>query len=248
MGAVQREKIRLGNGGPERLGDEGRLACSPLEEAFRRWQDELLGMLYILLGSLREAQEAFAETFLYCWAHRDLLSSLQDRKLWIFRAALETARQRRATAWRRRWRLWNLDSADRENQAANPSNLPPPEENCSPQVAFWRRVLMELPPEELEVFLLRQNAQMSYEQIADLLQSPLGVVKIQMRRAVAKLREAAGAQSLAFADQPPTDGSLPLAPAKTEALQVRILPGPSGSPAEAEDQPKPQTIPILPRE
>ena len=245
MGTTQPDRIFPPGGRQTCLPQDRRSVGSPLEEAFCRWQDELLGTLYILLGSLREAQEAFQETFWHCWRRREQMSSLQDRKPWIFRAALEIARQRRATAWRRRWRLWNLETP--EEELAEAAAGPTPEEHPNDPLAFWRRTLMELPPEEQEVFLLRQNAQMTYEQIADLLSAPLGVVKAQMRRAVAKLLQAASAgyaagQAEQNACPAQTDSGHP----DQEPVVVRIVAEPPGTPAQSEPDLKPETTPILP--
>jgi RNA polymerase sigma-70 factor (ECF subfamily) len=52
-----------------------------------------------------------------------------------------------------------------------------------------RDALKELRPEEQEVFLLRQNGELTYEQIADMLDVPTGTVKTRMRLALARLRE-----------------------------------------------------------
>ena len=49
--------------------------------------------------------------------------------------------------------------------------------------------LAELRPEEKEVFLLRQNANLTYEEIALICRSPVGTVKTQMRSALQKLRD-----------------------------------------------------------
>jgi RNA polymerase sigma-70 factor (ECF subfamily) len=51
-----------------------------------------------------------------------------------------------------------------------------------------RAALMQLRPEEKEVFLLRQNGELTYEQIAELRDRPVGTVKTQMRSALQKLR------------------------------------------------------------
>lgn len=169
--------------------------CPPLEEAFARWQDELLGTLYILLGSAQEAQEAFREAFLRCWRRREELAGLEDSKGWIFRAVLQTARQRRAAAWRRRWRLWDFEESSlAEGSPAERS--PGAEGSGSEEMEVCRRALMELAPEEQEVFLLRQNAQMSYEQIASVLGTPVGAVKTQMRRALAQLVQSIPARNI----------------------------------------------------
>jgi RNA polymerase sigma-70 factor (ECF subfamily) len=52
-----------------------------------------------------------------------------------------------------------------------------------------RQALMSLRPEEKEVFLMRQNGEMTYEQIAEVSNRPVGTVKTQMRAALQKLRK-----------------------------------------------------------
>ena len=49
--------------------------------------------------------------------------------------------------------------------------------------------LLALRPEEKEVWLLRMNGSMTYEEIAEWRRSPVGTVKTQMRAAIAKLRQ-----------------------------------------------------------
>ena len=58
------------------------------------------------------------------------------------------------------------------------------------QLARLRSAVLELRSEEQEVFLLRQNGELTYEQISESLGVPLGTVKTRMRLALAKLREA----------------------------------------------------------
>ena len=57
------------------------------------------------------------------------------------------------------------------------------------KLAFERDALMHLRPEEKEVFLLRQNGALTYEQIAELHARPVGTIKTQMRSALMKLRK-----------------------------------------------------------
>lgn len=52
-----------------------------------------------------------------------------------------------------------------------------------------REAITLLRPEEREVFLLRQNGELTYEQIADIRSAPVGTVKTQMRAALQKLRK-----------------------------------------------------------
>ena len=52
-----------------------------------------------------------------------------------------------------------------------------------------RSAILELRAEEKEVYLLRQNGNLTYEEIAVIRRAPVGTVKTQMRAALAKLRQ-----------------------------------------------------------
>src|SRR5947207_6900467 len=73
-----------------------------LEEAFARHQGELLGTLFYLVGNLEDARDALQETFIKCWRHREQVDEVHNLKAWIFRIALNTGRDMRETAWRRK--------------------------------------------------------------------------------------------------------------------------------------------------
>jgi RNA polymerase sigma-70 factor (ECF subfamily) len=55
-----------------------------------------------------------------------------------------------------------------------------------------RDAVLVLRSEEREVFLLRQNGELTYEEIADTVDRPVGTVKTQMRSALQKLKELLG--------------------------------------------------------
>jgi RNA polymerase sigma-70 factor (ECF subfamily) len=58
-----------------------------------------------------------------------------------------------------------------------------------------QQAVLKLRAEEQEVFLLRQNGSLTYEQIAEATSLPLGTVKTRMRTAIGQLRKAVGGQS-----------------------------------------------------
>ena len=55
-------------------------------------------------------------------------------------------------------------------------------------LARLRVAILGLRPDEKEVFLLRQNGGLTYEEIAELRNAPVGTVKTRMRTALQKLR------------------------------------------------------------
>jgi RNA polymerase sigma factor (sigma-70 family) len=156
-----------------------------LELAFARYQGELLGTLYYMVGNREDARDALQDTFIKCWRHREKLPEIDNLKAWIFRIALNTARDLRQTAWRRkRQSLPEGDTMTQTNQDS-PDTLAEREE----ELGMVRRALHELRPEEQEVFLLRQNGAMTYEEISDAIGIPTGTVKTRMRLALSKLRQ-----------------------------------------------------------
>ncbi len=161
-------------------------SCGELENAFAQHRSELLGTLYYLVGNLEDARDALQETFVKCWRHREQLAEVRNLKAWIFRIALNTGRDVRQTAWRRKRRSLPEDEAVLAGRGPGPQA----EAERNEQLARVGEALKHLRKEEQEVFLLRQNGQMKYEEIADAVGIPLGTVKTRMRLALTKLREA----------------------------------------------------------
>ena len=168
-----------------RPSDEG-----SLESAFERYQSELLGTLYYMVGNLEDARDALQDTFIKCWRHRDQLPVIDNLKAWIFRIALNTGRDLRQTAWRRKRQPLP------EGEIIMASDQPSPESVAErdEQWSLVREALHQLRPEEQEVFLLRQNGHMTYEEIADAIGIPTGTVKTRMRLALTKLRTVLASQ------------------------------------------------------
>jgi RNA polymerase sigma-70 factor (ECF subfamily) len=165
------------------------LPCAPgeslLEEAFARHQGELLGTLYYLVGNLEDARDALQDAFIKCWRHQAEVGQIENLKAWIFRVALNAGRDIRETAWRRKRQGLPEDESMLASRHDGPERIVEHDERLS----RLREALKELRPEEQEVFLLRQNGELTYEQIAEMLEVPTGTVKTRMRLALARLRE-----------------------------------------------------------
>ncbi len=160
--------------------------CGKLENAFAQYRSELLGTLYYLVGNLEDANDALQEAFIKCWRHREQEPEVRNLKAWIFRVALNTGRDIRKTAWRRKRQGLPEDDGIIESTQEGPQATAERRE----QLHQVSQAITRLRPEEQEVFLLRQNGQMKYEEIAEAVGIPLGTVKTRMRRALSELREA----------------------------------------------------------
>jgi RNA polymerase sigma factor (sigma-70 family) len=156
-----------------------------LEDAFLQLQDSLLGTLFYLVGNKEDAQDALQETFVKCWRHRQELPKIRNLRAWIFRLALNTGRDMRSAAWSVRRRQLAEEYSMLEAKAETPDEALTRKE----QVEQIRDAIVTLRPEEQEVFLLRQNGEMTYEEIADAMGLPAGTVKTRMRLALSRLRK-----------------------------------------------------------
>jgi RNA polymerase sigma-70 factor (ECF subfamily) len=153
--------------------------------AFNAVRAELVSTLYFVLGNHDDAQDAAQDAFLKCWRTRDQLGDVHNLRAWIFRVGLNAAKDLQRSAWRRRARP--LTDAPVLGDPTEPS----PADNLEEKETLerLRAALVGLRPEEKAVFLLRQNADLTYEEIAELRRLPVGTVKTQMRAALQKLRK-----------------------------------------------------------
>lgn len=158
-----------------------------LETFFDSCPDEILGTLYYVVGNLEDARDALQETFLKCWRCRHQIDDIQNLRAWVFRIALNTGRDFRKTAWNRRRKALQEDIPMASTADGPPAGLMKTEE-----LVRLRRAVATLPPEQQEVFLLRQNGELTYSEIADAMSLPLGTVKTRMRSAIRQLRQSVG--------------------------------------------------------
>ncbi len=153
---------------------------------FNQIKDELTSTLWFILGNKDDAQDVAQDAFLRCWKKQDALPDVINLKAWIFKVAINAAKDLRKSAWKRKTRT--MPEEDVMMQKSTATSLDLLEEN--EMLVQLRTALMDLRPEEKEVFLLRQNAEMTYEQIAEAANRPLGTIKTQMRSALQKLKVA----------------------------------------------------------
>ena len=153
---------------------------------FNQIRDELTSTLWFILGNKDDAQDIAQDAFLRCWKKQDALPDVLNLKAWIFKVAINAAKDLRKSAWKRKTRTMPEEDVLMYKSAVSP--LESLQEN--EMVAQLRTALMDLRPEEKEVFLLRQNAEMTYEQIAETANRPVGTIKTQMRSALQKLKVA----------------------------------------------------------
>ena len=155
---------------------------------FNQVRDELVSTLMYLLGNADDAQDAAQEAFLKCWRARATVPDVQNLRAWVFRVGLNAAKDYQRSAWNRKSRPLP------EEDLMIPTRDETPGQVVEDQEALdrLRQAITQLRQDEKEVFLLRQNGDLTYEQIAEVRNAPVGTVKTQMRTALIKLRKVLG--------------------------------------------------------
>jgi RNA polymerase sigma-70 factor, ECF subfamily len=154
-----------------------------LLRTFTGVRDELVSTFWFVLGNQEDAQDMAQEAFLRCWRARDALPDVRNLRAWIFRVGLNAARDLQRSAWRRHFK-----PLPREDVL--PAHAIPLGDDLDGEEALRRvrQALVALRPEEKEVFLLRQNGELTFGRIAEQCRRPVGTVKTLMRGALHKLR------------------------------------------------------------
>lgn len=152
---------------------------------FNELREELVGTLFYLLGNREDALDAAQDTFMKCWRSQEALAEVKNLRAWIFRVALNTATDLQRSAWRRKVKPFS------EGDIMHPISTDAPYLTIEQKEQLERLslALMDLRKEEKEVFLLRQNGELTYEEIAEMRHQPIGTVKTQMRSALQKLKK-----------------------------------------------------------
>ena len=163
---------------------EGEAGGDEFVRAFNDCRAELVSTLYYLLGNRDDAQDVAQDVFLKCWRTRSTLVDVRNMRAWIFRVGLNAGKDLQRNAWRRKAKPMGDNPPPEEKGAPSPADLVEDRE----QRRRLEKALMDLRPEETEVFLLRQNGDLTFEEIAKQRRVPVGTVKTQMRTALQKLR------------------------------------------------------------
>ena len=178
------DAIPILGGHAAKAGEPPPLSAERLTHAFNEMKDELISTLMYVLGHRDDAQDAAQEAFLKCWRNRDSMNEVQNLRAWIFRVGLNTAKDMQRSAWSRKAKAFLGD----ENMLVGRDPAIGQVLENQEDLARLSQAIHDLREDEKEIFLLRQNGGMTYEEIAEMRNAPVGTVKTQMRSALQKLR------------------------------------------------------------
>ncbi|OUO56450.1 hypothetical protein B5F75_04455 [Candidatus Avelusimicrobium gallicola] len=158
------------------------------EELVYRYKNSLYQYIMAMVQDEGAAGDLFQEVFISLFKHADKYEPRGKFKSWLFL----TARNRVLNFFRDRDKLASLDQTDEEGNAFLHDTLPDGQPSLLEELAGReteeeiRRASLELPARQREMLYLRQY--MSFKEIAQLLDRPLGTVLADCHRAVKKMQ------------------------------------------------------------
>ncbi len=170
------------------------------EEMVSRYWDRIYGMVHQLLRNQQDAEEVTQDAFIR--AHRGLENFRGDSAFstWLYQIATNLARNRYWYWWRRK-----RDKTVSFDQPVGDGNETPLSEifvteSETPEDATVTQELVDsiaigmekLSPKHREILILRNVKNLTYEEIADILQISIGTVKSRIARARESLRSKLG--------------------------------------------------------
>jgi RNA polymerase sigma-70 factor (ECF subfamily) len=146
----------------------------------RRHEKAIFNVVYRMLGNYDDAAETAQEVFLSAYRAIGQFRGDANFSTWLYRIALNHASTRRKSTSSRQRRLVPIDDTELvDNVELGPAQSLEKKE-LRQRV---QRALNELQPEDAMVILLRDLQDVAYEDVARVLNIPVGTVKSRLHRA-----------------------------------------------------------------
>jgi RNA polymerase sigma-70 factor, ECF subfamily len=145
-----------------------------------RHQASIVSLTYRMCGDLRLAEDAAQEAFVRVWQNLNSYRPKYAFRSWLYRiatnAALDSLRRERPTE--------ELDSLS----LADPGTTPERSVEENQRAKHVRRAIAQLSESLRVVLILREYQELTYQEIADTLDIPIGTVMSRLNTARVQLR------------------------------------------------------------
>ena len=159
-------------------------------ELVERYQSRLYHSLLHLLGSAEDAQDLAQDAFVQAFEKLSGFRGQSQFYSWLFRIAFNLAASSRRRPSRKSVSLdGQRDVHGFEPSDNSPMNDPSFSMDVADRQRSVQRALSELSEEFRTALVLKEMDGMSYEEIADVLEIPLGTVRSRIHRARLELRD-----------------------------------------------------------
>jgi RNA polymerase sigma-70 factor (ECF subfamily) len=163
------------------------------EELIQRYEQQVYGMVYRLLGNQSDASDVVQEVFLKVFRGVSTFREQSSLRTWIYRIAVNEANNQRRWFVRHCKMEVPLEETRPEHPnsieyASDPGRSPFEQAMDSETRTLIERALTQINPVFRTAVVLRDVQNLSYEEIAEILQVSLGTVKSRILRGREALR------------------------------------------------------------
>jgi len=156
----------------------------------KRYKNQLLNFVYRFLGNAEEAEDLVQETFLRVYRNRKAYQKVAKFSTWIYTIAGNLAKTELRKRKRRKFfSISDLGYNEKDYDISDEAYNPEKDVDGRMKEEIIHREIEELSPKFREVILLRDVQQLSYEEISQIVNIPLGTVKSRVNRGRLKLQE-----------------------------------------------------------
>ena len=155
-----------------------------------RYNGRLYNFIYRFVGDRETAEDIVQETFLRAFRKRKEYRAIANFSTWLFTIAGNLAKSELRR--RKRWRMFSLERDEETDTGMElPDNSAPPDKVAESSLADVQiqEAIASLPDNYKQVILLRDVQGMSYQEISEIVDCPVGTVKSRVNRARLKLQQ-----------------------------------------------------------
>lgn len=178
-----------------------------------RYQDRLYNSLVHVVGSTDTAHDVVQDAFVQAYVKLETFERASAFYTWLYRIAFNMAISRR----RREKPVVSINRIQDElgHEPVDRGEAPSARLERNEHAAAVRKALDSLTPDHRAILVLREIDGCAYEEIAEILDLPIGTIRSRLHRARLQLRDALVGSSDAQRDGRVPPGRSPLADGKT---------------------------------
>ena len=156
----------------------------------KRYKDPLMNFIFRFVGEKNEAEDIVQETFLRLFKNKHYYKEIAKFSTWIYTIAGNLAKtELRKRKRRKLFSISHYMATEKDYDIPDSTTSPESDTNTIITDKIIQSAIDKLSPKFKQVIILRDIQGFSYEEIADIVNIPLGTVKSRVNRARLKLQE-----------------------------------------------------------
>jgi RNA polymerase sigma-70 factor (ECF subfamily) len=163
------------------------------DELIRLYEKKVYNFAYRLCGDYHEANDIAAETFVRIYNSLSNFRGDSNFTTWLFRIVtnvyLDTRKRQRSRPHQSLEEMIELEETTVQRQIEDPSPTPEEQLTGKERTEILQQAINSLPDYQRMMIVLYHTESKSYEEIASILDLPIGTVKSRLNRARLALRE-----------------------------------------------------------